>query len=69
MLDGEVGRSCSCDLEEGLALVMTNKEDLPIKTDAELAGFLTGFKEGLINKPGVKFFSETKSQIGDYRRR
>ena len=67
MLDGEVGRSYSCDLEKALGLVMINKEDLPIKTDAELAGFLITFKEGLTNKPDVKFFGETKSQIGDYR--
>lgn len=65
--DGEAGRSYNCEIKEGLVLVMINEEDSPIKTDAELAGFLQGFKDGLINKPGVKLFGETSSKIGDYR--
>lgn len=63
----EGGRAYSCDVKEGRIAIMINVDDVPIKTDADLANFLTGFKNGLEKNPSVKIFGETKAQIGDYR--
>ncbi|HRI05046.1 MAG TPA: hypothetical protein PLL77_15020 [Pyrinomonadaceae bacterium] len=60
-------RSYSCDVKEGRITVLVNPDNTNIKTNADLANFLRGFKEGLVKNPDVKFFGETTAQIGDYR--
>lgn len=59
--------SYSCDVKEGRIAIIINTDNPNIKTDADLANFLTGFKQGLVKNPDVKLFGETTAQIGDYR--
>ena len=62
------GRSYSWDFNEGLisVLVRTFPDGSVIKSDADIGGFLKGYKGALIRDAGVKFISETPARLGDY---
>ena len=64
---GDGDRTYTCDVKEGRVSVSISEGDAPVKTDADLAAFLTGFKGSLMNAPDVKVFGETSAKIGDYR--
>lgn len=53
----EGGRAYSCDVKEGRIAIMINPDSAPIKTDADLAKFLKGFKEGLLGDPSTKLWA------------
>ena len=60
-------RTYTCDLKEGRVSVSISEGDPPLKTDADLALFLKGFRDTLAKAPDVKVFGETSAKIGDYR--
>ncbi|MBK7934723.1 MAG: hypothetical protein KA956_07490 [Pyrinomonadaceae bacterium] len=65
--DGEGGRNYTCDVKEGRISVSITNDGPPIKTEADVANFLKGFKDTLVNSPDVKMFGETSAKIGSYR--
>ena len=64
---GDGGRAYSCDVKEGRIAILVNPDSAPVKTDADLAKFLKGFKEGMLRDSSIKLFEESPAQIGDYR--
>ncbi len=61
------GRAYTCDVKEGRISILVNPNNAVVKTDADVSGFLRGFKEGLLKNPNIKFFGESTAKIGDYR--
>lgn len=61
------GRSYTCELKEGRIVVNVDSGSTEIKTDKDVADFLTGFKTSLSRDPGIKLLGESPAKIGDYR--
>lgn len=60
-------RTYTCNLTEGMIRISVNSNTPGIKSDGDISMFLKGFKEGLLEETGVKFFGETAAKVGDYR--
>jgi hypothetical protein len=63
------GHRYSWIVTEG-SIVVTIRESSDadaIKSDADVAAFLKGYKESLVKDPGVVFFAEVPVKIGEYR--
>ncbi len=63
----EGGRNYICDLKEGRVSVSITLGTNVIKTDKDVAAFLSGFREALEGDSGVKLLGETSANVGDYR--
>ncbi len=61
------GRNYVCDLKEGSVSVSVTLGTNVVKTDKDVAAFLTGFKDALAGDSGVKLIGETSAKVGDYR--
>jgi len=67
MSANEYGRDYSCNIKEGLVSVSVEVKDPAVRTDADVANFLTGFRGTLQHAKNVKVLRETPVHLGKYR--
>lgn len=61
------GNNYVCDVKEGRVSVSVTLGPNVIRTDKDVAAFLSGFREALAGDSGVKLLGETSAKVGDYR--
>lgn len=67
MTGSGASRSYVCELKEGRIAINISEDNVDIKSDKDVAFFLTGFKGALEKDPTVKIFGESSAKIGEYR--